>query len=145
MAQGIKDNTGAATEASGEMMQQMLEQMKQKQADAEANKETVLQMLEQMKQKQGQQQEALTNYAAGLKASAGLLVLNTLIEKPVTSVSNVTVNNKAVADMIAGMTEEMKAMREHMSRMKVVLDSDKVIGEISTGVGEQLAMDARRW
>ena len=43
------------------------------------------------------------------------------------------------------MREETQAMREHMSRMKVVLDSDKVIGEISTGVGEQLAMDVRRW
>lgn len=124
VAVGIEENTQTATDAGTGMIQQMLDQA-----------------AEQAKQ----QQAALADYAAGLNGGAGIIALNALVETPVAPTTNVTVNNNGVADMIAGMTAQMQVMCEEIRRMKVVLDTGTVVGEISAGVGEQLAMETRRW
>lgn len=124
VAAGIEENTQTATDAGTGMIQQMLDQA-----------------AEQAKQ----QQAALADYAAGLNGGAGIIALNALVETPAAPTTNVTVNNNGVADMIAGMTAQMQVMCEEIRRMKVVLDTGTVVGEISAGVGEQLAMETRRW
>lgn len=124
VAVGIEENTQTATDAGAGMIQQMLDQA-----------------AEQAKQ----QQAALADYAAGLNGGAGIIALNALVETPAAPTTNVTVNNNGVADMIAGMTAQMQVMCEEIRRMKVVLDTGTVVGEISAGVGEQLAMETRRW
>ena len=124
VAVGIEENTQTATDAGAGMIQQMLDQAS-----------------EQAKQ----QQTALADYAAGLNGGAGIIALNALVETPVAPTTNVTVNNNGVADMIAGMTAQMQVMCKEIRRMKVVLDTGTVVGEISAGVGEQLAMETRRW
>lgn len=124
VAVGIEENTQTATDAGAGMIQQMLDQA-----------------AEQAKQ----QQAALADYAAGLNGGAGIIALNALVETPVAPATNVTVNNNGVADMIAGMTAQMQVMCEEIRRMKVVLDTGTVVGEISAGVGEHLALETRRW
>ena len=124
MAAGIEENTQTATDAGTGMIQQMLDQA-----------------AEQAKQ----QQAVLADYAAGLNGSAGIVALNTLVETPAAPAANVTVNNTGVANMIAGLTAEMQVMCDEIRRMKVVLDTGVIAGEIAEPVGDLLSMQTLRW
>lgn len=124
VAAGIEENTQTATDAGTGMIQQMLDQA-----------------AEQAKQ----QQAVLADYAAGLNGSAGIVALNTLVETPAAPAANVTVNNTGVANMIAGLTAEMQVMCDEIRRMKVVLDTGVIAGEIAEPVGDLLSMQTLRW
>ena len=124
VAQGIKDGTKEAADAGADMVGTMLEQA------AEQTR---------------RQQDALSEYTANLNTSAGIHALNKLTAAPVPQTPNVTVNNSGVAEMIGGLMAEMRAMREEIRYMKVVLDTGEFVGAVAPAMGDELARQTMRF
>lgn len=110
-----------------------------------ASTDMVKAMLDKSKEALQKQQAALRERLASINGSAGIAALNNLTEQPVSWQPSVTVNNSGAAEMIAGLIAEMKGVRDDIKRMKVVLDTDEVVGEIAEKVGSELTMETRRW
>lgn len=124
VAQGIKDGTKEAADAGADMVGTMLEQA------AEQTR---------------RQQAALSEYTANLNTSAGIHALNKLTAAPVPQTPNVTVNNSGVAEMLGGLMAEMRAMREEIRYMKVVLDTGEFVGAVAPAMGDELARQTMRF
>lgn len=105
-----------------------------------ASVEKVMESLE----KEIKKQQTVSVELAGINAGAGILSLERMASAQVQQTANITVNNTGMAGMLGGMMAEIKAMREELRGMKVVLDTGALVGEISTGVGEELTLQAMR-
>lgn len=124
IAEGIQENTQAASTAGTEMIETMLEQSREKLS---------------------QQQTVLAGEMETINGGAGIAALNGLAAGNVNGQTNVTVDNSSVADVVGNLAGSLASIREDIRRMKVVLDTGTVVGEISEAVGSELAMQARRW
>ena len=81
---------------------------------------------------------------AGINAGAKIQSLERLASAQLQQTANITVKNTGMEGMFGGVLEELKAMREELRNMKVVLDTGVLVGEIGAGVGEELALQAMR-
>ncbi|MEY8428290.1 phage tail tape measure protein [Lachnospiraceae bacterium 46-15] len=124
IAEGIEENTQAASAAGTRMIETMLEQSKEK---------------------LNQQQMVLSGEMETINGGAGIAALNGLASENVNGQTNVTVDNSGVADVVGNLAGSLASIREDIRRMKVVLDTGAVVGEISEAVGSELTMQARRW
>ncbi len=124
IAEGIQENTQAASTAGAEMIETMLEQSREKLS---------------------QQQTVLSGEMETINGGAGIAALNGVAAGNVSGQTNVTVDNSSVADVVGDLAGSLASIREDIRRMKVVLDTGAVVGEISEAVGSELAMQARRW
>lgn len=111
---------------------------------ANAGMDMVNAMLEQSTEQVKRQQAALAECMAGINGNAGIAALNDLVASPVRQMTNVTVNNTGVAEMVGSMTAEIRALRGEISRMKIMLDKDILVGELAEPIGDELAMQAIR-
>lgn len=124
VAQGIRTGTKEAGDAGAGMVEAMLEQ-----AAEQARR----------------QQAAIAGQMAAINAGAGIAALDRLTARPIPQQTNVTVNNSGVADIVAGLTEEVRAVRGDIQRIKVVLDTGETVGAIAREIGNELTMQTRRW
>lgn len=124
VAQGVREDARQAADAGTDMVNAMLKRS-----------------AEQMRL----QQAALVEYMAGINGNAGIAALNSLAEAPTQPTPSVTVDNTGVADMMGGMASEIRALRGEIRRMKVMLDTGALVGEIAEPVGEALAAGTLRW
>lgn len=122
VAQGIKDGEKDAAGAGAGMVDAMLKQ------SAERLKKL----------------SACSVELAGIHAGEGIRNLGRLAAAPVQQPVNIMADNTEFAAVFGATLAELKAMREEIRRMKVVLDTGTVVGEISAGVGDHLALQAVR-
>lgn len=122
VAQGIKDGEKAAAGAGTGMVDALLKQ------SAERLKK----------------QRAFSAELAAIHTGTGISHLGMPAAAPVQQAANIMINNTEIAGMLGGMLAELTGLREEIRRMKVVLDTGAVVGEISTGVGDSLALGAVR-
>lgn len=113
---------------------------------ANAGMDMVNTMLEQSAEQVKRQQAALAECmaGAGINGNAAIAALNGLVASPIRQMTNVTVNNTGVAEMVGSMTAEIRALRGEISRMKIMLDKDTLVGELAEPIGDELAMQAIR-
>lgn len=124
IAEGIQENAQTASTAGTEMIETMLEQSREKLS---------------------QQQMVLSGEMETINGGAGIAALNGLASENVNGQTNVTVDNSGVADVVGNLAGSLASIREDIRRMKVVLDTGAVVGEISEAVGSELTMQVRRW
>ncbi len=123
VAEGIEDQSRAVNTAGEDMIKDLLESSRQ-------------QLI--------RQQAALNDYATSVQSSVGMKELNNLISVAPVQQVTATVDNSALIGMFGEMLAVMQEGFERVGNMQLVADTGALIGEISTGMSEAFAMNARR-
>jgi hypothetical protein len=110
---------------------------------ADAGEEMVKSILDATAEQIQSQQATVASTLDGIDSS-GISLVNSIAAQPLTSLNSVTVNNSGAAEMMAGMITELRNVKDEISRMKVVMDTGALVGEIAEPVGDALTAQVMR-